>query len=392
MLQEKITQTQQKEKQNIIPRFQNLETILLSVGALLAIMGSFMTWGQAVTVFGNLNVSGIMGDGKITALMGALIITLVVLDKTMFYEKTKIQKILPYIYFLLIVIALGVVVSDAVGMSKASNEFVKAAAGSGMYVVFLGGVLVASSVIITLIKLKNKIAALILLSILAVIIVGVGFAASQRSTQTATESKVSTSENTTDNKPKPKIDVVSKYFQKGANGIPVSYVMGELKNTGDSDAYLNNVTVSLLSGGKVVASTEAMYKPDMVAKGEIVLYQAMIDNPPAYDDINVGVDAKSESNSKISRLDVVSQTPRDGDYGMFSVAGEIENKTAKDYQSVHLYVWLLDTNNNVIGVEATYVENVSKGIKKPYEVRFNFSPTEPKPNIKTIKVLAEGRD
>lgn len=114
----------------------------------------------------------------------------------------------------------------------------------------------------------------------------------------------------------------------------------------------------------------------------------MIDNPPVYDDIKVDVSAKNDSYSQVYRLNVSSQTPREDEHGDYSVSGKIENNTSKDLQSATVYVWLLEKDNKVVGLSTTYVDNINKGTKKPYEASFYFSQGE-KPNIKTIKVLAE---
>ncbi|MFA5644693.1 MAG: FxLYD domain-containing protein [Patescibacteria group bacterium] len=388
MLEEQTSQVEQKEKQNFMDRSKDLSVILLIAGALLIILGSFLTWGQAITAFGNLNISGIIGDGKFTALMGLLIIVLVVLDKAVFYKKEIVQKIIPFIHYLLSIIAMAIVVWDGVNISSTSGEFVKVAAGAGVYVVFFGGLIATVGVFTSLIKTKKKIATIVLAVLLVVILIAVYIPASRRTSQSTSNSKVSTSENKPAEKSKIKVDVVSKNYT--TNSIGDAIILGEVKNNGDGEAYISNITASLMAGGKVVASGNSnIYFPRKIAKGETVPFKVSINNPPQYDDIKVEVDAQSDSYQKCSRLDVVSQTPRTGQYGDFSIAGEIENKTDKKFTSANVYVYLLDENNKVINFENTYVQNLEKGATKPYEVSI-YSSSGAQPNYTTIKVIAEG--
>lgn len=378
--------TLHKEKKNIITTFQDKRTVGILAGSILIILSSFMPWAEAVTIFGSINISGTTGDGKLTVLIGLLIITVVILGKTVFKKKKNIQKILPFIIYIFAVIALGIVVWDGVKVSSAFNEYVKSSAGIGIYVVFFGGIVTISSIVVSFIKREKKVLAYILIALLILIVVGSGIIASQNSKQSKSESTVTTSENKPEEVKKSKIEVISKYYQKSSS--QTAYINGELKNTGDADAYIDDITVTLLSGGKVVASSSSLYNPDKILKGETVPYQAMINNPPAYEEIKVVATAKSESYSQVYRLDIISQTPRDDEYGGFSVAGEIENKTSKNLQSAEVFVWLLDSNNDVVGLATTFVENIDKNTKKPYEASFYFSQDE-KPEVNNIKVLAE---
>jgi hypothetical protein len=113
--------------------------IIVIIMGLLIIIGSILPWATAQSVFGSMSKNGIEGDGKITLATG--IITLLCGIAILVSEKNSG-------WIGLAVIASGaslaVAIIDLVDVSNKlsgiSNEYVKASAGIGLYIVLVGGI------------------------------------------------------------------------------------------------------------------------------------------------------------------------------------------------------------------------------------------------------------
>jgi len=108
------------------------------VGGALVTIGSFMPWAGVATVFGTLSVNGTEGDGKITMVIGLVLVLLAILELTG-ASNTRIAALV------LALIAAGVGGYDLVNASDkiadVGNEYARASVGVGLYAVVAGGVL-----------------------------------------------------------------------------------------------------------------------------------------------------------------------------------------------------------------------------------------------------------
>ncbi len=109
-------------------------SVLLIVGAILTIVGSFMSWAN----LGILSVSGSSGDGKITAIAGAVLLVAVIF---VYSTKKKNAGITFAVGSLVGLLAIFVTSHDGTNISNSGNDIISASVGMGLYIVFLGGVL-----------------------------------------------------------------------------------------------------------------------------------------------------------------------------------------------------------------------------------------------------------
>ena len=371
---------------------------LYLIGIVLVIIGSFMPWGSVASMFGNLSVSGMQGDGKIALGLGALILVIVL---STYKKKNEDQGAL--FNYLLGIILLFFISFDWSTISGSSNEFAVSSVGMGIFSVFFGAILIILGSFSFVGELnthnfnklsdltkeqKFKIGFMVIIALASSIvgfIIG-GNHQSEVSSSADSNDLFSYEDNSSVTpKEKPAIEVLSKYYSKDGS---YDYVMGEVKNISDFDAFDTSLTVALLLGGKVVASEEVLELPVMIQAGGTVPYRVMIDNPPeSYDEIKVEVEAEPESYTDYEYLEVIDHNERTGDYGSLSVSGEIKNKSGKDLESIRVYVWLLGSKENVVGLEMTYIDgDMDDGSKKSFEVDYYMDA----PSYSNIKVLAYG--
>ncbi|MCL4309926.1 MAG: hypothetical protein M0Z32_04905 [Actinomycetota bacterium] len=108
-------------------------SVLLIVGAVLSIAGSFMSWAN----LGVFSVSGSSGDGKFTAIAGAVSLIIVLFV----YSAKKRNTAITTIGFLVGLFTIFVTSYDGTNVSNSGSAIISAGVGTGIYVVFLGGVL-----------------------------------------------------------------------------------------------------------------------------------------------------------------------------------------------------------------------------------------------------------
>lgn len=111
--------------------------IALVGGALVAI-GSLMPWATITHVFGTVNLNGTEGDGKITLVVGLVLVFLAVLELT---GTGNIRAII----LIVAVVAAGLGVYEIVNLNDrlvdVNTEFARASVGVGLNAVVGGGVL-----------------------------------------------------------------------------------------------------------------------------------------------------------------------------------------------------------------------------------------------------------
>lgn len=394
-----------------ISPFQGKLTVssgLLASGALLAILGAFLPW---VKVFGLFAVSGTDGDGLISLICGIVIIALLVI---VYSKERKGAKVVAIIGYILGLFTVFIASHDGanIGRLAEASQIGLASVGAGVFITAFGGGLEALGGIAELANInaenfsrigslaKNDLVKLIVLLVVILIAIVSGIVLANinenevASNDRASESSsfdMNVSEKTTETKKKeePELEVISKSFEKGEYGS--DYVRGEIKNVGKVDADSPQVTVTLVQGGQVVANTTATYIPGKVPVSAVAPYEASISNAPAFEDIRVEVEAESNDYGfmQYEYLDVLSQNARSGNYGEFSVAGEVKNTSNVNLEDVEVYVWFLDANNQVLEVETTHITgSVPAGSQKPYEASMYFSGDAP--NYQAIKVIALG--
>lgn len=104
------------------------------IGGVVVVIGSFLPWANAHTVFGTISVAGMEGDGKITALGGVLVAGLAAASATRSWLWLKLAGA---------VAALGLLVVAgyeyaSVSSGLTSDEYAVASVGNGLYVVLAG--------------------------------------------------------------------------------------------------------------------------------------------------------------------------------------------------------------------------------------------------------------
>lgn len=114
--------------------------IIVIVMGLVVIIGSLLPWATAQSAFGSINKNGIEGDGVITLATG--IIALLCGIAILVSEKNSGWIGLAVIAS---IASVAVAIIDLVDVSNklsgVSNEYVRASAGIGLYVVLVGGVI-----------------------------------------------------------------------------------------------------------------------------------------------------------------------------------------------------------------------------------------------------------
>lgn len=165
-------------------------------------------------------------------------------------------------------------------------------------------------------------------------------------------------------------------------------IRGEIKNSGNVDAYNPKINTTLLSNGQVVAVGDDLGVIKKISPGMVVPYTIQIDNPPAYDDIKIEITAdKKPSFGNYEFLTVLSQNTRESNSGGLLIAGELENTTEKKFRNIEITVWLLDANGNVIDIEDRTIDPMEPNSKQPYQIEFLSMDTE---GYKTFKILCLG--
>ena len=117
--------------------------VVLLLGALGLVIGAFLPWITATAAFiGTMNVSGIDGDGKLTAGIGALLVISGLISKgkpgKMYSAASGVFAV---IAGLLLISTWSNVSSSVAGL--ADNEFGMASVGSGLYLSALAAILAA---------------------------------------------------------------------------------------------------------------------------------------------------------------------------------------------------------------------------------------------------------
>lgn len=399
-------------KADYIGRFKKLDALLPLVGGLLILVGSFLAWATVNVLFINASIAGTEGDGKYSAIAGGLILVLVILSKTIWNAKEQLAKKLNYVLLALAIIAFGIIAYDGTQLLSVKDDFGMIKLGIGVYLVAAGSVLTFIACVKNIFKVKKQFG-MVAIGVIVAVAVAVsvfGYLNKENFNGSNSLSNDFSSANTTDwsdwssglqnkssstsssssNEAAPTLTVVSKTIQQSLSYYDdTRYVVGEIKNTSSTDAYIQEVTASLYSDGKVVASGTSGYTPVMIKKGQTAPYKAMITNVPAYDEIKVTVSAKTSAQAyqKCTNFDVLSSTPRDGGYGSLLVAGEVKNSTTRDYSYGVIHSWLLDSNDKVIDVTSTYINAIKAGANSAFEASFYFDETIPTYN--DLKVIAE---
>ncbi|MCL6106840.1 MAG: hypothetical protein M1309_05785 [Actinobacteria bacterium] len=109
-------------------------SLLLIAGAILSIVGSFMSWAN----LGFLSVSGSSGDGKITAIAGAVLLVTVIFIYSSKKRNTRVTSVVGFIVGLLLFFLAAY---DGTNISNSGSSIIPASVGTGIYVVALGGIL-----------------------------------------------------------------------------------------------------------------------------------------------------------------------------------------------------------------------------------------------------------
>jgi hypothetical protein len=107
-------------------------------GAAALVLGSFLPWVSATTVFGSISINGMDGDGKLTALLG------VISCLVMFQGITKAARS-AYLTGTIFAAVAGVVVAyDFANISSeiagSPNDYAVAQIGTGLYICGAGAV------------------------------------------------------------------------------------------------------------------------------------------------------------------------------------------------------------------------------------------------------------
>lgn len=372
----------QRSKKIFLSIFGEKSTVLLLVGSLLLILGSFLSWGKNDYFSSNFNIPGINNDGKVILLIGILIIILSILNNIIFNKKERLAKIIPFIYYLFIILVLSVIIWNGINTSGILIEYFKIAFNNGVYIILLGSFIIVTSILISLIRNKNKIIIIILTVLFIAILTYINHLAKQNLYQFSTELE-------SENQHESEIVVVSKNHV--TTSTEFDYIFGELKNVSNKDIYINYVNISLLKNGKVIMSKNSKNNIYLIKKEETIPFEITVPSNMKYDDIKVKV-YTTKNNNNCERLSIVSQNPSnnaDDEFSDFIVNVEIENTTDRNFtDTTVVYVWLLDENNNVIGnATAHIIEGINKGSRKQSQAKF-LLPKGEKP--KKIKAIAEG--
>lgn len=129
--------------------------IIVIVMGLVVIIGSILPWATAQSAFGSISKNGIEGDGKITLATG--IITLLCGIAILISSKNSGWIGLAVIASLA---SLAIAIIDLVDVSNklgsVSNQYVKASAGIGLYVVLVGGLVGIVGALVSAVKGQPK--------------------------------------------------------------------------------------------------------------------------------------------------------------------------------------------------------------------------------------------
>ena len=108
------------------------------VGGALVSVGSLMPWASIATVFGTVNLNGTEGDGKITLVLGLLVVLFAILELTGSSGTRGIGLVVA-----LLAAAAGIydMTNLSSRMGEVTSEFARPSVGVGLYAVVGGGAL-----------------------------------------------------------------------------------------------------------------------------------------------------------------------------------------------------------------------------------------------------------
>jgi hypothetical protein len=108
------------------------------IGGGLVLLGSFLPWASVATVFGTVSLNGIEGDGKITMVLGLVLVLIAVLELTGSADTRVVALVVAFI-----AVAIGGydLLNAGDKLSAASNEYARASIGVGLYAIVGGGIL-----------------------------------------------------------------------------------------------------------------------------------------------------------------------------------------------------------------------------------------------------------
>src|SRR5262245_52527187 len=112
----------------------------MAIGGGLVVIGSFMPWASVTSIFGTISIAGTQGDGKITLVLGLIIVVLAIL------ELSGTAGGIRWVTLIFGFLAAGAGVLDMTNVSsrlgEAASDVVQPAVGVGLYAVVAGGVAV----------------------------------------------------------------------------------------------------------------------------------------------------------------------------------------------------------------------------------------------------------
>lgn len=114
--------------------------VIAGIGGILVVAGSLLPWSEASNVFRSYSYDGIDGDGEISLVLGILIIV-----GALIRFNRPGSRALVAVVFGILAFAFGIIefvtVNDDINEVQATNPFVEASVGVGIYLIILGGVL-----------------------------------------------------------------------------------------------------------------------------------------------------------------------------------------------------------------------------------------------------------
>jgi hypothetical protein len=116
--------------------------VITLIGGVLVAVGSLMPWATVTHAFGTLTVNGTEGDGRITLVVGLILVLVAVLELAGTVSGRNVAR---DIALILAFVAAGIGVYQIVNLESrlgdVRSEFARASVGMGLYSVVGGGVL-----------------------------------------------------------------------------------------------------------------------------------------------------------------------------------------------------------------------------------------------------------
>lgn len=174
----------------------------------------------------------------------------------------------------------------------------------------------------------------------------------------------------------------------------------EVKNTGNCSIYLDKCELDLEDGNGHLLQTDGTFSIDksqyIIEPGEVGYFY----NNSGYLNDNVTPSDVKEcvphiyiekAKHDIKNFDISDVSISAQDWGFAKVTGRAENTSKEDDTLVKVTVVYYNSNNEILDIEFTYIDEIRAGEKKSFEIGSMLSSTKADySDIESYKIIAQG--